>query len=132
MILYEEKHELYILSSTFKKIFCFQKLLKFSKSLLFESCLFISMIKYLLCKEQHHWFDIWIIEKRARNFILYTILIFSLYNHSIIIMCKQSFVTVCIRSKKHKLHIDDMLTVHTAIRKKRPVLPFFEELTEAE
>lgn len=54
------------------------------------------------------------------------------YNNSKIIMCKQSFVTVCIRSKKHKLHIDDMLTVHKAIRKKRPVLPSFEEPTEPE
>ena len=54
------------------------------------------------------------------------------YNNSKIIMCKQSFVTVCIRSKKHKLHIDDMMTVHTAIRKKRPVLPSFEEPTEPE
>ena len=63
----------------------------------------------------------------------FLLFLFSLfYNNSKITMCKQSFVTVCIRSRKHKLHIDDMLAVHTAIRKKRPVLPCFEEPTEPE
>lgn len=39
-------------------------------------------------------------------------------------MCK-SFVTLTVRSRKFKLNIDDMLAVHTAIRKKRPNLPLY-------
>lgn len=47
-------------------------------------------------------------------------------------MCKKSFVTVCIRSTKHKLFLDDMLAVHTGVRRKRPTPPPYESPTEAE
>lgn len=44
-------------------------------------------------------------------------------------MCKKSFVTLSIRSRKIKLHLDDMLAVHTFINKKRPQLPPYEPPT---
>lgn len=47
-------------------------------------------------------------------------------------MCKKSFVTLSIQSRKFKLHLDDMLAVHTFIRKRRPHLPPYEAPTEAD
>lgn len=40
-------------------------------------------------------------------------------------MCKKNFVTLAVKSKHYKLHIDDMQAVHTAIRKKRPQVPSY-------
>jgi hypothetical protein len=40
-------------------------------------------------------------------------------------MCKKNFVTLSIQSRKFKVLVDDMIAVHTAIKKKRPHLPAY-------
>lgn len=40
-------------------------------------------------------------------------------------MCKKSYVTVSVNKRMLKLYVEDISTVYTAIKKKRPTLPAF-------